>query len=195
MKRGGGTVYFIRPIGMDGPVKIGCSGSPASRRTALDTWSPFALEIIATIPGDFQLERRFHALFRKQHQRREWFLWSPLMGKVVAAINDGSFDIDTLPPPACLAQCDHGNSRKRTKEQRRQFSVSLRCTHMERRTGYACPVQYSGAVSRADAAELAVIERFLANPETGKPIGAVWAQQRRAAWALKHQHQIDTVAA
>ena len=42
-------VYFIKPIGMDGPIKIGCSVSPDRRRETLEWWCPFPLEILAEI--------------------------------------------------------------------------------------------------------------------------------------------------
>lgn len=51
-------VYFIKPVGLAGPIKIGCSYSPEKRRSALDCWSPFALEIIAQIDGGANLERQ-----------------------------------------------------------------------------------------------------------------------------------------
>ena len=88
-------VYFIKPIGMEGPIKIGCSFSPTARRETLETWSPFALEIVAEIEGEFRLERQFHALFSDSHQRREWFTATP-------AINAGTFDKTTLPNPKLL---------------------------------------------------------------------------------------------
>src|SRR3546814_7865437 len=69
-------VYFIRPIGQAGPVKIGCSVGPNKRRHELETWSPVPLEIVAEIDGGFVIERRFHAKFHDTHERREWFTWS-----------------------------------------------------------------------------------------------------------------------
>lgn len=33
-------IYFLRPIGWDGPVKIGCSNYPMLRLNALMAWSP-----------------------------------------------------------------------------------------------------------------------------------------------------------
>jgi hypothetical protein len=96
-------VYFIRPIGMEGPIKVGCSASPDGRRKTLETWSPFALEIIAEIEGDVDLERRFHALFQETHLRREWFGWSKRIAAVIDAVRAGSFDVDTLPSPICIS--------------------------------------------------------------------------------------------
>lgn len=90
-------VYFIKPIGMDGPIKIGCSFAPSNRKASLETWSPFPLEIIAEIDGDFRLERRFHAAFLDDHCHHEWFRVSPRLSMVIAEINAGEFDIDTLP--------------------------------------------------------------------------------------------------
>lgn len=92
-------VYFIKPVGMKGPVKIGCSISPEVRRSTLDTWSPFALEIIAEIASGVALERRFHAAFRATHERREWFGWSPEIEGAIERINTGSFDTESLPAP------------------------------------------------------------------------------------------------
>lgn len=71
------VIYFIKPVGMDGPIKIGCSSWPESRRDTLATWSPFTLEIIAEIEGGYTLEHQFHAMFEHQHERSEWFTWSP----------------------------------------------------------------------------------------------------------------------
>lgn len=131
-------VYFIKPLGMDGPIKIGCSHSPERRRRALDTWSPFALEIIAEIEGGFELEHRFHALFVETHQRREWFGWSRRIAAVVAAINDGSFDVNTLPAPMHVsANARKGKgSRKSEWYPARRFSTSYQMRmHALRRRG------------------------------------------------------------
>jgi hypothetical protein len=95
-------VYFIKPVGMDGPVKIGCSRWPESRRKSLCPWSPFPLEIVAEIEGDFDLERRFHAMFLADHSHHEWFRASPELLATIAAICAGTFDVATLPDGAKL---------------------------------------------------------------------------------------------
>lgn len=92
-------VYFIRPLGMDGPVKIGCSADLSGRLRASACWSPFELEVIATVPGGYDLEHRFHAMFEADHLRLEWFSWSDRMAVIVEAINSGSFDPEILPAP------------------------------------------------------------------------------------------------
>src|SRR3546814_11712675 len=92
-------VYFIRPIGQAGPVKIGCSVGPNKRRHELETWSPVPLEIVAEIDGGFDIERRFHAKFQDTHERREWFTWSQGLDDTITALNAGAFDVSTLPEP------------------------------------------------------------------------------------------------
>lgn len=180
-------VYFIRPIGMNGPVKIGCSYRPEQRSNALDTWSPFPLEIVAEIGGDFAIERRFHALFKGSHQRREWFNWTPEMESVIEQINAGTFDLSSLPPPQFISNRYEGNKIKRTPVQCRQFSMSIRDSYRSRKSGYSCPVRVCGASERNDPAELAAIEQFLADPASnGIPIDAPWAAARRAAYHAKH---------
>ena len=45
-------VYFIKPVGMEGPIKIGCSIMPTERLEGLAVWSPFPLEIVAAIQAE-----------------------------------------------------------------------------------------------------------------------------------------------
>ncbi len=69
----GRNIYFIRPVGMIGPIKIGCSTSVGDRLESLTVWSPFKLEVLYTEPGDYRLEQRIHAAFADYHSHREWF--------------------------------------------------------------------------------------------------------------------------
>lgn len=78
-------VYFIRPIGMLGPVKIGCSYLPTARLQMMSRWSPYPLEIVATIPGGPLLERNIHECLADAYSHREWFLPTP----AVLALVDG----------------------------------------------------------------------------------------------------------
>lgn len=157
-------VYFIKPVGLDGPIKIGCSQSPDGRLCTLETWSPFALEIVAEIDGEFDLERRFHAKFTHLHQRREWFLAGHDLTATIASINAGTFDVETLPGPVFVANWKEGRKKKRSASFGRQISYSNRVHHMERRTGFKCTVDLSGLVKRNDPAEIAKVEAYLADP-------------------------------
>lgn len=170
-------VYFIRPIGMVTPVKIGCSISPDGRRDTLESWSPFPLEIIAEIEGGYDTERRFHALFDGLHERREWFTWSQHIEAVVRDINAGTFDLSTLPPPKNLASGRIG--KKHTPECRLQMSYTHRLGATISRTGFSFPdhhrVVANGVTAQAD--------EFLKAPHIhGNPIDMPWAEQRRQAW-------------
>lgn len=95
-------VYFLRPVGEAGPVKIGCSDYPEGRLKSYLSWSPVQLEIIATTPGDLTLEARLHTLFADTHRHGEWFEASALMTETLAAIQAGTFNPDTLPSPRRL---------------------------------------------------------------------------------------------
>jgi len=85
------SVYFLRPIGMPGPVKIGCSIMPHWRMYEYMTWSPFPLEIAAEGDGDFNVERALHLRFAGQRTHREWFSASP---DLTALIDHVKFDSD-----------------------------------------------------------------------------------------------------
>lgn len=66
-------VYFLRPVGQIGPIKIGCSVQPEARLDTLTIWSPLRLEIITTAPGGHDREATLHGMFRKHHLHGEWF--------------------------------------------------------------------------------------------------------------------------
>ena len=91
------TVYFIKPIDMDGPIKIGCSQSPGKRKTTLEMWCPFPLEIVAEIAGGSIIEARFHRKFLSAYLRSEWFTPTKELKHTIRQINLGTFDVGTLP--------------------------------------------------------------------------------------------------
>lgn len=173
-------VYFIKPVGMSGPIKIGCSCSPEKRRSALECWAPFPLEIIAEIAGHYDLEKRFHAKFEQSHERREWFSATDELEATIAEINEGVFDIETLPPPKSLPRMNGRRSRIRTPEERLQQSYSSRISHMRKRSGFAA--DFSTRTIVADGrTELA--DRYLAAPHLhGVAYDNPWDRPRRAKW-------------
>lgn len=124
-------VYFIKPIGMAGPIKIGCSCSPDKRRETLEAWCPFPLEILAEIEGDGRLERRFHARHKEAHKRGEWFEPTAEILSDIAAIAAGEFDINSLPDPERVTHRHRDNSYV-TPEWRYRRSVSARLQKRKR---------------------------------------------------------------
>lgn len=124
-------VYFLRPISAEGPVKIGCSQAPVSRLETYMPWSPFQLELAATIAGDYTLERRFHAKFAHLRTHHEWFTASPELTVIIAAVAAGGFDTNTLPSPKRL----HYPRIKAPWPEQVRLAVSWghRLRHLERR--------------------------------------------------------------
>lgn len=110
------TVYFIRPIGRQGPVKVGCSKLPESRIKAIDIWSPFPLEIIAAAPGDHHHERAVHWHLRDSRLHGEWFRWSARLSALVAHVQSNG----GLPPleasPYGKTGMGRGNNPSRNPE-------------------------------------------------------------------------------
>jgi hypothetical protein len=85
-----GYVYFIKPVGLPGPIKIGCSKQPESRRSSFEIWSPWPLEIVVEIPGDCRLEAALHRRFAAHHSHREWFHASPEILSVAEQLKSGT---------------------------------------------------------------------------------------------------------
>ncbi|MBO9624140.1 MAG: GIY-YIG nuclease family protein [Sphingomonas sp.] len=116
-------VYFIRPVGERDPVKIGCTTLIHDRLAGLNLWAPTKPEIAATIPGSYDLERRFHALFLAQNDHGEWFRWSPELELVISEIVAGTFDEATLPQPTWLQRPRKAKPDKpRTRKADRQIT-------------------------------------------------------------------------
>jgi hypothetical protein len=84
-----GFVYFIRPVGMPGPVKIGHSLNPEQRLHELDGASPFPLELAVKVEGDQAIERAIQNSFADCHSHREWFHPHPRLLRAIAALIAG----------------------------------------------------------------------------------------------------------
>lgn len=163
------AVYFLRPVGMDGPVKIGCSKCPLDRLDIYMQWAPFPLEVVATLPGDFKLEARFHAMFAASHSHHEWFKASPELTATIRAITDGTFDAGSLPDPKRIT----GVRPQWSAESRLSASMKIRINALKRR-GVDVPEDVSNAAARYGAgryyhdynphlpADAALVQAFLA---------------------------------
>lgn len=118
------AVYFIRPIGMRGPVKIGCAAFPLHRLDTLMAWSPFPLEIAGTVEGDMDLERRLHGLFAASHTHKEWFTESDELSSLIGELAKGTpiGDCIDLNAPLSLFR----SPKRRSDESRRRMSYSGR---------------------------------------------------------------------
>lgn len=66
-------IYFIRPVGCVGPIKIGCSVAPEGRMNTMLGWSPIPLEIAACAPGENADEAALHHRFASLALHGEWF--------------------------------------------------------------------------------------------------------------------------
>lgn len=83
-------IYFMKPVGMDGPIKIGCTKFAKSRLYHMAIWSPIPLEIVATAPGTFDMEWGLHFHFAAERLHHEWFRASPRLVALVEAIKAGT---------------------------------------------------------------------------------------------------------
>lgn len=105
-------IYFMRPVGMPGPIKIGCSHIPEDRLYALSAWSPFPLEFIGKIAGDLSDEQRIHHQLRAHHSHREWFHAAPEVIELVEALCAGRVQVLSLPPGKRLGPPRHYGKRR-----------------------------------------------------------------------------------
>ena len=164
------TVYFIKPIGMDGPIKIGCSISPDNRRQSLEEWSPFPLEVVAEIDGDLMLEARFHGQFRAEALRREWFTASPRLLATIERIRSGKFDIAELPQygPGLRPPRRKKDTSYITPEWRYERSVLSRVSRRFQGREYWSRLHAVLDIARPHGflAKRSEIERFLVEPYT-----------------------------
>lgn len=130
-------VYFLRPIGHDGPIKIGHSDDPSRRCEAYNAIAPWELEVVGKLAGTTLMERQFHTLFAHLHTHHEWFRAAPELLITLAAINGGAFDPAVLPPAKPLRP-----RKPLTAEKLEWLSLSNRLRHASKR-GVVVPREIS----------------------------------------------------
>ncbi|CCM77102.1 GIY-YIG nuclease family protein [Rhizobium mesoamericanum] len=84
-----GYVYFIKPVGQAGPIKIGHSEYPPYRLASLQTWSPVELEVVSRVEGTRELEKAIHERFAHCHLRGEWFSPDEELVALAEGVRDG----------------------------------------------------------------------------------------------------------
>lgn len=89
-------VYFMRPIGGDGRIKIGCSYKPAARLLALSVWTAYPLEFVGVAKGSFDAEHLLHDYFHADRLHGEWFRSSPELLAVIKMMGLGASASDAL---------------------------------------------------------------------------------------------------
>lgn len=101
-------IYFIRPVGQIGPIKVGHSINVPLRLRDFNKWSPLELYVAALLPvaddglcsqiaACNALERRFHLRYADYRLHGEWFADHPLILTDIDNINAGAFDLECLP--------------------------------------------------------------------------------------------------
>ena len=84
-----GFIYFMKPVGAEGPIKIGCSNWPEERLKQIMVWSPVELELVHCFKADRSVERKLHRCFSDLHLRSEWFKADERLVKAIAALVAG----------------------------------------------------------------------------------------------------------
>jgi hypothetical protein len=179
------NVYFIKPVGMDGPIKIGCSDVPERRLATLAAWSPWPLHVIGFVPGDGKDEAFLHHCFFDHHTHHEWFRSSPelrdAIAKVIAAGSVGV--LHSIYSPKGNIRTLAQRTRKRTESQKKCFSYGSRVIWTEKRrrklgedVAWHAPDDVEAIISRwrgrhgrpgtmPSAAEIARLDEYLADPD------------------------------
>jgi hypothetical protein len=175
-------VYFLRPVGQPGPVKIGCSEAPKERLQTFMTWSPFPLEIAAFTPGWRSEESCLQSMFAADHSHGEWFHASERLTALIEAVAEG-VPLDNLLDRS-VARVNFANYVVRANpEWRRWKSYAVRMTYAFRRlrtdgAEYDEPDRAAeildrwqgwdgrvlGAPTAPSAEEIAYLDAVLANP-------------------------------
>lgn len=123
-----GKIYFIRPVSMIGPVKIGFSTLPEARLKALALWSPFPLEIVASCPGTPELEFNIQDCLWAAHSHKEWFFPTKKVLYVISALMRGvpiEMAVDLTDRSAAATRPSRGtwtDEQKRTNRARREVA-------------------------------------------------------------------------
>jgi hypothetical protein len=66
-------IYFMKPKGHLGPIKIGTARSPITRLKQIERSSPYRMEIIGAVIGTPRDESFLHRTLWPHHSHGEWF--------------------------------------------------------------------------------------------------------------------------
>lgn len=170
-------VYFIRPVGMPAPTKIGFSECPISRLRVFARWSPFPLEVVHSTNGAFREEQLVHALFQEVRTHHEWFGADPRIDDLIRRSREGESLTDAVLSMNGGVRPKISSKRDYSPSMRRKLSYVHRIRWAERR---ACDAEHwagapssiasimtrwSGGESRDPSTdEIAHLEEFLSDP-------------------------------
>lgn len=181
-------LYFFKPIGQPGPIKIGCSRLPDNRLAECAAWSPIPLELIGTLPGTLEDEAFLHDCFIETRSHKEWFHFTPELDRAikVAIAAQGVEPLRlTLQVKGNLRRLR--NYRPRPPAQALYFSYSVRVRWAEKRLERRAPKDVQEILrkwsGRADYrtpslyempdGAIALLDKYLADP-------AAYAAQQKA---------------
>jgi hypothetical protein len=83
------TIYFVKPVGQQGPIKIGSTrGSVQLRLSQMMSGSPVPLELIVEALGDYELALHGHLADARSHG--EWFRPVPRLLAGIEALKSGA---------------------------------------------------------------------------------------------------------
>ena len=137
-------VYFIKPVGLPGPIKIGSSREPQNRLAQLADWSPWPLEILVMIPGTLELERRLHSCFSHAHRHREWFEPDTELVAGITALKEGlpvekAFDLDKITGSIRSRPANYGT--RKSSQYREWWGYLCRLRHAAKKSETTVPVE------------------------------------------------------
>lgn len=169
-------VYFVKPVGMAGPIKIGCSWHAVERLKTLSAWSPFPLEIILTIPGSYKLEKNIHACFADLHSHREWFHAADRLLAAIELLKQGvpverAIDLNNRVGKITKGRCGGASWDEKTRQ---KMSVIHRVRFALKRIGVdnyrLVPTALRPVIDASEqrlltAEEAAQLDAFVSNPE------------------------------
>jgi hypothetical protein len=72
-----------------GPIKIGCSVTPAQRRSQVSSLFPYGVELLASFEGGLATEKFLHRCFAPIAVSTEWFRSGPVIWRFVVDVIDG----------------------------------------------------------------------------------------------------------
>lgn len=151
-----GYVYFIRPVGMAGPIKIGFAYDPDRRCRQLQFSSPVELEVIGSVNGAMRDEYAVQAYLADHQSHGEWFRSSDRVNETVQGIISGRISMASLQADRkspCKARGKWSQSHRRAFERAR--TASNRAIG-ERLQAARLSAGYKTAAQAADALGVAV---------------------------------------
>lgn len=119
------TVYFLKPVDLAGPIKIGISWDFDNRLRVIQCDSPVELEVLAKVDAQLKDENVLHRMFGDLNVRGSWYRPDERLLLLISKLREGA-PLSSVIDRGCITRSARSDATLRGWETRRARSSAPR---------------------------------------------------------------------